>query len=180
MPDFLLQLLSWEHSEAIAQFMDSGGDVLWLILLVTILLWSLILERYWYIRLIFPSRMRDWVSEWEARDDHGSWYARRIRAAIISDAEDRMERTVPIILALIAICPLCGLLGTVTGMVQVFDVMSLKGTGNIRAMSAGVSAATIPTMAGMVVAISGLYFGSRLNRVAKRRTQALVDALKFD
>ncbi|MGO0307376.1 MotA/TolQ/ExbB proton channel family protein [Endozoicomonas acroporae] len=68
----------------------------------------------------------------------------------------RVDRNIPLIKTIIAVCPLLGLLGTVTGMVAVFDVMSVAGTGNARAMAAGVSRATIPTMAGMVVALSGL------------------------
>ena len=57
---------------------------------------------------------------------------------------------------LVALCPLLGLLGTVTGMIEVFDVMAYTGTGNPRAMASGVSKATLPTMTGLVISISGL------------------------
>ena len=50
-----------------------------------------------------------------------------------------------------------GLLGTVTGMIEVFDVMAFTGTGNPRAMASGVSKATLPTMTGLVISISGLF-----------------------
>ena len=70
-----------------------------------------------------------------------------------------------------------GLLGTVTGMVQVFDVVARQGTGDAQAMAAGVSKATIPTMAGMVVALSGLYFGNRLQQMVRQRTRQLADSL---
>ena len=56
---------------------------------------------------------------------------------------------------LVALCPMLGLLGTVTGMIEVFDVMAAGG-GNTRGMAAGVSKATLPTMAGMVAAPLGL------------------------
>ena len=46
-----------------------------------------------------------------------------------------------------------GLMGTVTGMIEVFDVMAISGSGNPRSMAAGVSKATVPTMAGMVAAL---------------------------
>ena len=76
---------------------------------------------------------------------------------------------------LVALCPLLGLLGTVTGMIEVFDVMAIAGSGNARAMAAGVSKATIPTMAGMVAAISGLYFSvsDRFARWRERRDRAM-------
>ena len=79
--------------------------------------------------------------------------------------------------SLVAVCPLLGLLGTVTGMIEVFDVMAIAGSGNVRAMAAGVSKATIPTMAGMVAALSGLYFSVSMERFAQRETERVADLL---
>ena len=76
------------------------------------------------------------------------------------------------------VAPLLGLLGTVTGMIHVFDVMAFLGSGNARAMANGVSMATIPTMAGMVVALSGLFFSSHLERRAVLETQQAADSLR--
>ena len=45
----------------------------------------------------------------------------------------------PVIKVLIALCPLMGLLGTVVGMVQVFDTLAITGTGSPRAMASGIS-----------------------------------------
>ena len=70
-----------------------------------------------------------------------------------------------------------GLLGTVTGMIAVFDIMATMGTGNPRTMAAGISMATIPTMAGMVAALSGVFFSSRLEVKVKREKADLVDSL---
>jgi len=165
--------------DQIQQFIDTGGVILWGILAVTLLLWMLIAERYWFSKLIYPRRVRVWVSEWQARAECSSWYAHRIREAMIAEARDQLNKTVLLIKSLIAICPLFGLLGTVTGMIEVFDVMAIDGTSNARAMASGVSRATIPTMAGMVVALSGLYFGVRLTRIVERETGRLADALKF-
>ena len=83
-----------------------------------------------------------------------------------------------LIKVLIAICPLLGLLGTVTGMIAVFDVMTYSGGGNARAMAGGVSMATIPTMAGMVAALSGVYFGTWLEHKAQVETEKLEDLLQ--
>ena len=81
--------------------------------------------------------------------------------------------------ALIAVCPLLGLLGTVTGMIAVFDVMSYSGSGNARALAAGVSMATVPTMAGMVAALSGVYFGTWLEHKSQVETETLADLLQY-
>ncbi len=55
---------------------------------------------------------------------------------------------------LVAICPMLGLLGTVTGMISVFDVMATQGSSQPRLMASGISLATLPTMAGMVAALA--------------------------
>jgi biopolymer transport protein ExbB len=82
-----------------------------------------------------------------------------------------------IIRTLVAMCPLIGLLGTVTGMISVFETMATQGTGNARLMAAGISMATIPTMAGMVAALSGLFVSSRLESKAKYARESLIDSL---
>ena len=99
---------------------------------------------------------------------------------MVSEVRQKLQRNVTMIQTLIAICPLLGLLGTVTGMVAVFDVMAFFGTGNARAMAAGVSKATIPTMAGMVAALSGVYFASNLDRKASVESEKLEDLLQND
>ncbi len=75
------------------------------------------------------------------------------------------------------ILPLLGLLGTVVGMIKVFDVMTFFGTGNARLMASGVSQATIPTMAGLVAAISGLYIANLLKRKADDEIASISDQL---
>ena len=78
---------------------------------------------------------------------------------------------------LVALCPLLGLLGTVTGMIEVFDVMAISGSGNARAMASGVSKATIPTMSGMVAALSGLVISVQMDRFASDGTARVADHL---
>lgn len=65
-----------------------------------------------------------------------------------------------------------------TGMIQVFDVMAYLGSGNPRAMADGVSAATIPTMAGMVIALIAIPFATQLERRYKTELHKLNDTLK--
>jgi len=62
-------------------------------------------------------------------------------------------------------------------MIQVFDVLATTGTGNARAMADGIAQATLPTMAGLVIALSGLYFRSRFQRLAERSRQEVMDRL---
>ncbi len=163
--------------EAVRNFMDRGGDVLYLILVVTFFMWALILERQWYYRRLFPAEAREAIGTWQARQDQSSWYARHVRDLLISRVRQNLEHSLLMVKTLVAVCPLLGLLGTVTGMIEVFDVMAIAGGGNVRAMAAGVSKATIPTMAGMVAALSGLYFSVSMERFARRETERVADHL---
>lgn len=165
--------------DAIGSFLQTGGTILWVILFVSIVLWCLIVERLLFFKLSYPKLRSDWLSEWEQRSDKISQNALYIRESTISEAKISMNKTVPIIKMLIGLCPLLGLLGTVTGMIHVFDVMAVTGTGNARAMASGVSHATVPTMAGMVIAISGLYFSKMIEERVSDETHHLADLLKY-
>jgi len=168
----------YQAVESIRSFMELGGDVLWAIMFVLFLMWTFILERLWFMYKVHPGRRREILQAWESRADTNSWYAKRIRESLISEASLDLKQNVGMIKALIAICPLLGLLGTVTGMITVFDVMTYSGGGNARAMAGGVSMATVPTMAGMVAALSGVYFGTWLEHKAQVEAESLEDLLQ--
>lgn len=166
-----------EFFAAIRDFLEAGGGVLWVILFAAILMWGMILERIVYFRLDFPKQSRAVVEAWRQRTDFSSWRAQQVRRAEVSRINRLANRNVTAIKTIVALCPLLGLLGTVTGMIQVFDVMAALGTGNARAMASGIFKATIPTMAGMVVALSGIYFGTHFPHVVRRETDYLNDEL---
>ena len=69
--------------------------------------------------------------------------------------------------------PLLGLLGTVTGMITTFDLMTVFGNANPRELSRGIDRALVSTISGLVTAISGLYFASLLEGRARRAREQL-------
>lgn len=167
-----------ELQATLQQFVELGGDVLYGIAVVLLLMWTFIIERLWYVKVIHPRKMRQVVATWDARVDTTSWYAKQVRNAMISEVSNDLSKNVLLVKTLIALCPLLGLLGTVTGMLTVFDIMAITGTGNARAMASGVSQATVPTMAGMVAALSGVYFGQRLEYWQVTETEKVEDLLQ--
>ncbi len=150
---------------------------MWIIAGVASTLATLIIERYWFLNFDFSRHTALQVERWKKRSDRQSWHARHIRQALIADAAARTNQTLPMIKLSVALCPMLGLLGTVVGMMSVFDVIATMGTGNARAMAAGISQATIPTMAGMIVAIPGLYFLARLQQKVSRCIERFSDHL---
>ncbi|MFK7897144.1 MAG: MotA/TolQ/ExbB proton channel family protein [Myxococcota bacterium] len=161
-------------------FLETGGSVLNVIGIVTIVMWTLMLERFYYYYRVFPNVAEDVEKKWSERGDHRSWDAHQIRRLRISELRMQLEEGLPYIRVLVALCPLLGLLGTVTGMIEVFEVMAIAGSGNAKAMAGGVSKATIPTMAGMVAALSGLILSARLENFAADEGERLADRLEIE
>jgi biopolymer transport protein ExbB len=166
--------------EAVARFMAMGGDVLWYIAVLLFVMWTLIFERLWYFKTGWKADAGRAIAIWEARTERKSWAAHQIREMLISQARLQINQYLPFLKALVALAPLLGLLGTVTGMVEVFNIMAVTGGGDAKSMAGGVSRATIPTMAGMVAAISGVFANSYLTRVAQRESEFLADNLTTD
>ena len=159
------------------EFFEAGGPVLWGILLVTMIMWTLIIERFWYFRNLMPALSNKALNQWNDISNKGDWFSMRIRDQIISEVSAETRKFILTIETMMQILPLLGLLGTVVGMIKVFDVMTFFGTGNARLMASGVSQATIPTMAGLVAAISGVYFANLLNRKAEDEINKVADQL---
>lgn len=166
--------------QSVQDFMAQGGDVLTVIAIAIFLMWLLIFERLIYFRTTLKDMQKEIHDAWEARPERKSWYAEKIREAMISRFAMAARTGIPVIQTLVAMCPLLGLMGTVTGMITVFDVMALSGTGNARSMASGVSLATIPTMAGMIGALSGVFLVTMLTRVIETRVEDLQDHLTMD
>ena len=159
------------------QFFFNGGPVVTVLLVIAFLLWFLIIERFIFVKLEFPKRFKNVIDNWSGRSDHYSWNAHKIRESIISESRQSLERGVSSIKVLIAICPLLGLLGTVTGMLGVFEIISLTGNSDAKAMGGGIYKATLPTMVGLFLALSAIYFNHALNQSIKYRLDQLTDHL---
>jgi biopolymer transport protein ExbB len=172
-------LLDWlaKPLSAVRELISGGGPFVIWIFLAGVLMWTLILERYWYFSTLLPTEAQETLDAWAKSDDHTSWSARQIRKMMISRLNAAMSANMPLMRVLVPLSPLLGLIGTVSGMMEVFDSMALRGSADARTMASGVSHAMICTMTGLAISISGLfpvhYFNSRI----KRETELLNDRL---
>ena len=153
--------------------------MLW-IFLCGVLLWTLIIERTWYFARVLPGDAKRTLESWQARADHLSWSARQIRQAMISRLNGAMTANLPLMRVLVPLSPLLGLIGTVSGMLEVFDSMALRGSADARTMASGVSHAMICTLTGLAVSITGLYPVHYFQSRAKRETELLADHFTID
>jgi len=92
---------------------------------------------------------------------------------IVTVASQRLNRGLPVLAIFAAVSPLLGLLGTVTGMIETFQVITLFGAGDPRLMSGGISQALITTQLGLAVAIPLLLIHS----FAQSRANTLITEL---
>lgn len=169
----------FEFVDLLLRFLERGGPVLAAILMLSIVLWILILERYQNLYVTFPRKRQAIINQWQRRQDRSSWHARRIREGMVAEIGVSLRRFLLPIAALTIVLPLLGLLGTVTGMITTFEVMMVYGTENARGMAAGISQALLTTAAGLVTSLTGLYFSSNLENRAKVEIQKASDLLIY-
>lgn len=160
--------------------LESGGMVLWAILIASVVMWTLIIERYFFVYFIHPAQIKTLLALWQERTDRKSWYAQKIRQGMIAESSASLKQYLMSIRTLIAALPMLGLLGTVDGMIQTFDVLTVFGTGNARGMAGGISVALITTMGGLLAALSGMYFSTQLEQRVLHAEDTLADVLRRD
>jgi len=164
---------------AVLDLVSQGGLFVNFIFLCGVVLWTMVFERAWYFWRILPEEAEEALARWQARTDHVSWVARQIRKAAISRLNAGMTGNLPLMQVLVPLSPLLGLIGTVSGMLEVFDSMALRGSADARTMASGVSHAMVCTMTGLAVSISGLYPVHYFRSRAKRETDSLIDRFSF-
>ncbi len=91
-----------------------------------------------------------------------------IIAEAIMHESTRLDRYGSIIMVIAAVAPLLGLLGTVTGMIATFDIITEFGTGDPKLLSGGISIALVTTELGLIVAIPLILLGNMLGGWAER------------
>ena len=158
---------------ALRDFMESGGTVLWYIALLVTFMWALILERVYYFLFVHDEIANGIQKKYLAMNFKSPWHKFQIKTRLISEGKISINTNMQLIQVCIALCPLFGLMGTVTGMIEVFQIMAFTGGGDARSMAGGVSKATLPTMAGMTTALSGVFATIYLN-AARNREEGLI------
>ena len=160
--DFGLLIPSMQDWQfALSQFFQTGGWVLYPILLVAMLMALLIIERSLFRFFHYPGYKQTTLNAVQSQQKPET------QLSILCDLDLALKNQLAMIKTLIAICPLIGLLGTITGMVQVFDSLALYGTGNPRLMAAGVASAIRPAVRMYRYFIGPPFEGMRHVRIPK-------------
>ena len=164
---------------ALHEMRQLGGPVVTWIFLSCVLMWLLVIERMWYFKKVLPQQLHETIDTWNGRADRVSWKAHQVRKAMISRVNASMTSNLQLLKVLVPMAPLLGLVGTVSGMLNVFDSMAALGSADARSMATGVSEAMVCTLSGLLVSVTGLYPVHYFPRRARRETAVLADRLSF-
>ena len=159
---------------------QAGGWVLVSIVALSIVMWVLIVERYWFLRRDLAPLVLSTRQQWLALLSTNPPVNARLRASLASGFRARLGRWIGTIQVITAVLPLLGLLGTVIGMIKTFEVMTVFGNGNVRGMAEGISQALVTTMAGLVTALGGIYFARNLEEKIETETEFMLHNLVVD
>ena len=165
----------------------SGGWFIWPLLVCSILLISIVLERLWFLqrRLVVPKGLLRQVQNLIQKDSfhsqnqdeialssqlgdlltHCYQYHPNSRDFLEVKAEEKaseikllLERNLSMLSTIASISPLLGLLGTVVGMIKVFSNIDINGSANTDLLAAGISEALITTAFGLIIAVPAIIF----------------------
>ena len=165
----------------------SGGWFIWPLLVCSILLISIVLERLWFLqrRLVAPKGLLRQVQNLIQKDSFHSQNQDEIalssqlgdllthcyqchpnsRDFLEVKAEEKaseikllLERNLSMLSTIASISPLLGLLGTVVGMIKVFSNIDINGSANTDLLAAGISEALITTAFGLIIAVPAIIF----------------------
>ncbi len=93
--------------------------------------------------------------------------------AVLSNVEPIYEKNLSTVKLLAAVAPLLGLLGTVIGMIETFQAITLFGTGDPKLMADGISQALVTTMLGLITAVPLLFIHNQLDTRSREIVQII-------
>lgn len=173
----------------VLELLQAGGWLMLPIVLASVLALAICIERSWALRTdrVAPSGLA--ASAIERREADGQVQSEQLRGCQLgavllaglenADGRERMkeametaaaavvhdlERFLTTLGTIATISPLLGLLGTVVGMIRVFDTLMAQGAGNVSSLAGGIAEALVTTAAGLCVAIPSLAFHRHLTR----------------
>lgn len=156
----------------------STGFLFWLLFLLAVLLWTLIIERFWYFFVVHPQvvevAMRRW-KRWSAMDPK---VARRARRQIVAGVSAETHRAVSFIDSLVVVILLMGLLAAVSGSIRVLQAVSFNGAAGEQLFARGLERAAIPAITAGVVVVVALFVTKLLRDRAETETRLLADRLR--
>lgn len=164
--------------DGFARLFSGEALLLTLIFVLASVLWALIFERYWYFLFVHPDVLENALQVWNRRSKGPVYMARRARRHILLDVGVQMSRYVTLIQPLVIVIFLLGLLGSIGGMINVLDALTVSGDASTLALSRSIGTAAIPMVTALAVVVTGVVFGQELKQRVDREARLLRDKLR--
>lgn len=169
--------------------MDKGGPIMWVIFIAACIAFAMLIWQSWRVYALIKNAREDYATlqadasskigaEIKANSSPAALILSLMNWQEIFNKDDlikemniqlaaikpNMEGSLPTIATLGALLPMLGLLGTVTGMINVFEVIALHGSGRPEQMAEGISQALLTTASGLIFAIPVIFLHHLLSR----------------
>lgn len=158
--------------DALLIFLDKGGVVLYPLFILTFILWVLLIDRYVYFYFYAKKFKQTLLKKFEEQKNRYGSYEIFIQNDLKKEYELKLFANQKLIQTLYMLAPLIGLLGTVLGMIHIFDIIAITGNSSAKSLSNGVAMATIPTLCGIVIVVSSIFF---IKKYELKANKELVD-----
>jgi len=179
--------------QMIFEELNSGGYIVWVLLLLSAVMWGAIFARGFFLCYLCRPIVRADAKQIFTIEKNNNWIVEvaRHEASLFRDAgaellkkkiSTKLERDLtffkPLIFALVTAAPLLGLLGTVTGMIETFEAIGemnlFSADGGI---AGGISKALLTTQLGLIIAVPGVIFEKMLSRRSHNLTVSVETAM---
>lgn len=151
--------------------------ILWALFVVCVAMFAIAIEKWLFLQTRWRTWRAHWIVCWSLKQHQQTWYGHQIQQSWLAQGRWLLYRRLRFLKCLVGLCPMLGLLGTVTGMIALFDALSF-GHRSFSALSQGIALATIPTLVGMSLALIGLVLHGRLVRMCQRKLADLEKGLR--
>ena len=155
------------------EFHAIRGEILIALISSALIMWSLIIERYLYFAFNRKHTQTRYLQQWQTTRSGIVAERRLLKSYYLSECRLQSECGIGWIQLFTKVSLLLGLLGTVLGLISVFESQLLTATDSGLQISSSIALTIIPTTAGLLVSLSGLLFASHLRNLANNSVSRL-------
>lgn len=166
--------MAWIHFETLLNFMEQGGGVMGALFFLSCVCAFIFFEKCMLLIQIKSKVCPRKVRFIQYHDVPMNWHDRILFQAYTDQLQCMIFRRLSLMKSMIRIFPLLGLLGTVIGMIQIFDQLAISEQWAGDELMKGISQATLPCFVGITLSVLGIFSYSRLHRACERKFNALM------
>ncbi len=173
----LKQMIFVEHQ---MYLFEQGGPVIILLFGLAAMCFFMLIEKCFYLFFRLPKQLKPLIERWNDREDKISWRAQAIRDLEIYNLTTQISKYLTAIKTCMSLFPMLGLLGTVFGMIGLFETLASNAKLGSNSMMQGITQATLPTLTGVCLTLLGMFSYTRVTGLCQQHILKLHQAMKVE